>query len=78
MPVKFHPLRIKHTYCQTQMGFGVYLLCHGTCIFEVSQMQMEIAKLNVLTAKFIKIQGVKFSKYLKYVGAVKLAHLCCS
>lgn len=41
-------------------------------------MQMEIAKLNVLTAKFIKIQGVKFSKYLKYVGAVKLAHLCCS
>lgn len=41
-------------------------------------MQMEIAKLNVLTAKLSKIQGVRFSKYLKYVGAVKLAHFCCS
>lgn len=69
---------MKHTYCQTQMGFAFYLLCHGTCIFDVSQMQMEIAKLNVLTAKLIKIQGVKFSKYLKYVEPVKLAHLCCS
>lgn len=78
MPVKFHPLRIKHTYCKTQMGFGFYLLCHGTCIFEVSQMKMEIVKLYVLTAKLIKIPGVKFSKYLKYVGAVKLAHLWCS
>lgn len=69
---------MKQTCCQTQMGFGFYLLCHGTCIFEVSQMQMEIAKLNVLTARLSKIQGVRFSKYLKYVGAVKLAHFCCS
>lgn len=45
-----------------QVGFGFYLLCHGTCIFEVSQMQMEIAKHNVLTAKLIKIQGVKIFK----------------
>lgn len=75
MLVKFHCLRIKHTYCQTQMGFSFYLFCHGTCIFHVSQMKMEIAKLNMLITKLTKIQGVKFSKYLKYVGAVELAHL---
>lgn len=45
--------------------FGFDLPCLGTCIFEVSQMKMEIAKLNMLTAKLIKSQGVEFSKVSK-------------
>lgn len=47
------------------MGFGFCLLCLGTCIFEVSQMKMVTAKLNMLIAKLIKLQGVKFSEVSK-------------